>query len=188
MVKSIEGSTKVPIASDTDDHCIDFVTGRTVANTGAEANRQRIERWLVEEKGYAKNDIEVDAPIELAMETETYRSNVDLVVKVAGRRCMVIKCAPGSLVSREREVVAAARLLDVYQIPLAVASDGQTAIVWDTVSGKQIGQDLSAIPNRSQAEALFSSLATHPLDEARRTRQQIIFRSYDSMNVNRNRT
>jgi hypothetical protein len=177
----------VPIPSDTDDCCIDFITGRSVADTGAEANRQRIERWLVEEKGYAKSDIEVDAPIELAMGNELYRSTVDLVVRVGSRRCMAIKCAPGSLASREREVVAAARLLDAYQIPLAVASDGQTAIVWDTVSGKQIAETLSAIPSRTQAETLFAGLAPQPLDEARRKRQQLIFRSYDSMNINRNR-
>ncbi len=177
----------MPIACDPDDGCIDFITGRSVPNTGAEANRQRIERWLVEEKGYAKSDIEVDAPIALTMGTETYRSTVDLVVRVGDRRCMVIKCAPGSLASREREVVAAARLLDAYQIPLAVACDGQTAIVWDTVSGKQLGETLSAIPTRSQAETLFGSLAPQSLDEARRARQQLIFRSYDSMNINRKR-
>lgn len=175
----------MPIPSDTDDQCIDFITGRTVANTGAEANRQRIERLLVEEKGYSRTDIEVDAPISVAMGDEIYRSFVDLVVRAGGRRCMAIKCAPGSLASREREIVAAARLLDAYQIPLAVASDGHTAIVWDTISGKQIGEDLSAIPTRSQAETLFGNLAPQPLEEARRTRQQLIFRSYDSMNVNR---
>jgi hypothetical protein len=174
-----------PIPSDTDDHCIDFITGRTMPDTGAEANRQRTERLLVEEKGYAKNDIEVDAPIDLVMGTETYRSTVDLVVRVGGRRCMVIKCAPGSLASREREVVAAARLLDAYQVPLAVACDGRNAIVWDTLSGKQIGETLSAIPTRSQAETLFDSLTPQPLDAPRRARQQLIFRSYDSMNVNR---
>ena len=178
----------MPVSSDTNDHCIDFITGRTVADTGAEANRQRIERWLVEEQGYARNDIEVDAPLALVMGTETYRSTVDLVVRVGGRRSIVIKCAPGSLASREREAVAAARLLDAYQIPLAVASDGQTAIVWDTVSGKQIGETLSAIPTRSQAETIFHSLAPQPLDEARRARQQLIFRSYDSMNINRKRS
>jgi hypothetical protein len=173
------------MSSDSNDRCIDFVTGRAVADTGAEANRQRTERWLVEEKGYAKTDIEVDAPIALDMGTEIYRSCVDLVVSVGGRRFMVVKCAPGSLGSRQREVVAAARLLETYQIPLAVASDGRTALVWDTISGKQIGQDLTAIPTRSQAHVLYGSLAPQPLDAARRTRQQLIFRSYDSMNVNR---
>lgn len=173
------------MANDTDNCRIDFVTGRAVADTGAEANRQHIERLLVEDKGYDRTDIEVDAPIELQMGAEIYRSRVDLVVSVGGRRVMVIKCAPGSLASREREVVAAARLLDSYQIPLSVASDGRNALVWDTISGKQIGEDLTAIPTRSQAEARFNRLIPQPLDEPRRTRQQLIFRSYDSMNVNR---
>jgi hypothetical protein len=175
----------VPNASDADDRLIDFITGRPVANTGAEANRQRIERLLVEAKGYAKADIEVGASIGFRIGEETYRSCVDLVVRVRGRRYMVIKCAPGSLASRDREVLAAARLLDEYQIPLAVASDGQTALVWDTISGKRIGQELSSIPTRAGAEAKFDPLRLLPLAEARRMRQQLIFRSYDSMNVNR---
>ncbi|MFZ1986358.1 MAG: type I restriction enzyme HsdR N-terminal domain-containing protein [Desulfatitalea sp.] len=175
----------MPKASDADDRLIDFITGRLVANTGAEANRQRIEQLLVEAKGYTKADIEVDAPITFSIDGETYRSCVDLVVRVRGRRYMAIKCAPGSLASRDREVLAAARLLDEYQIPLAVASDGLTALVWDTISGKRIGQELAAIPTRAEAQAAFDPQRLLPIAEARRTRQQLIFRSYDSMNVNR---
>jgi len=162
---------------------IDYITGRRVPNAGAEANRQAVERHLVEIKGYAKTEIEVDAPICLDMGSEQYASFLDLVVSVAGRRCMVIKCAPGSLASREREVIAAARLLASYQIPLAVASDGQTAIVWETISGKERGQGLNAIPSREQAEHLFDPDRSAPLNEKRRMQQQLIFRSYDSMNV-----
>lgn len=175
----------VAMVSDTDGRIKDFITGRMVADAGAEANRQRIERLLVEEKGFARNDIEVDAPITLDMGTEIYRSSLDLVVRAGGRRFMVIKCAAGSLASREREVIAAARLLEDCQIPLAVASDGKSAIVWDAVSGKQVGEGLSAIPTRIQAEALCGFLARRPLEAARRPRQQLIFRSYDSMNVHR---
>ncbi len=178
----------MPMVSDMDSRITDFVTGRRLADAGAEANRQRIERLLVEEKGFARGDIEVDAPITLDMGAEIYRSCLDLVVSAGGRRCMVIKCAAGSLASREREVVAAARLLDSCQIPLAVASDGKTAIVWDAISGKQLGEGLSAIPSRSQAEALCGGLAPQPLEEGRRARLQLIFRSYDSMNVHRGTT
>jgi hypothetical protein len=103
---------------------VDFITGREVPNIGAEANRQLVERLLVEEKGYKKEEIEVDVPIVLEMGEQPYRSHLDLVVRVTGWRYMVIKCAAGSLASREREVISAARLLDLYQIPLAVVSDG----------------------------------------------------------------
>jgi len=74
----------------------DFVTGEKIPDVGAEANRQTIERILVTEKGYAKEDIEVDAPLEVTIGDEPYRSSVDLVVSVHGKRYMVIKCAPGS--------------------------------------------------------------------------------------------
>jgi len=169
----------------TEETITDYITGRRLANAGAEANRQAIERLLVEEKGYAKEDIEVDAPICLQMDDGAYHSVVDLVVRVKGRRYMVIKCAPGSLASREREVVAAARLLDDYQIPLAIASDGRTAITWDTISGKTTGNGLEAIPAKSAVEAHFDPQRLLPLGEVRRTRQQLIFRSYDAMNVHR---
>ncbi len=170
---------------DINDTIIDFITGEIKANAGAEANRQAVERLLVEAKGYGKEQIEVDASITLDMGGESYQSTVDLVVRVRGIRCMVIKCAAGALTSREREVIAAARLMDDYQIPLAVACDGQNAIVWDAVSGKCLGEGLSAIPSRDQAVARFDPAALTPLDEQRRGRQQLIFKSYDSMNVHR---
>ena len=43
---------------------IDYITGKEVPNVGAEENRQAIERFLVEEKGFAREDIAVDVDIE----------------------------------------------------------------------------------------------------------------------------
>ncbi len=89
---------------------IDFITGKTVANIGAEAHRQKVERFLVEQKGYEKSDIGVDVDVELCMEDQIYRTQLDLVVKVDGLAFMVLKCAAGSLESREKEIVSAARV------------------------------------------------------------------------------
>lgn len=165
---------------------IDFITGREQPNVGAEENRQAIERFLVNSKGYSKEDIEVDADIGLTIAGEPYRSQVDLVISPdAGKtRFMAVKCAAGSLGSREREIVAAARLLDDYQIPVAVVSDGKTAIVMDTVTGKKMAQGLDAIPSKEEALRQLSSTEFLPLPEKRREREQLIFRTYDSDNVN----
>lgn len=168
-----------------DTHITDFVTGRLVSNVGAEANRQQVERLLVESKGYAPAEITVDASIQVPVQGEIYASVVDLVVSVHGKPYMVIKCAPGSLASREREIIAAARLLEAYQIPLAIASDGLTAEVWDTVSGQHLGRGLEMIPTKAAAQAAFDPAALTPLDARRRERQALIFRSYDAMYVNR---
>lgn len=162
----------------------DFVTGEKIPDVGAEANRQTIERILATEKGYTKKDIEVDAPLEVTIGNEPYRSSVDLVISVDGTRHMVIKCAPGSLGSREREIVSAARLLDEYQIPVSVVSDGKTAVVLDTVSGKKMGEGLDAIPSKKALQETAKSLELQSLPEKRLEREKLIFRSYDSMNVN----
>ncbi len=163
----------------------DFVTGKEVPDTGSEANRQAVEQLLVEKKGFDRSDINVDTPIELRIDGETYRTTADLVIRVAGRRFMLIKCAAGSLGSREREALSAARLLDTYQIPFAAVSDGKNAIVLDTVSGKRIGEGLDAIPAKEEAVKQFQGLPLFPLPNDRREKEKLIFRSYDSMNVNR---
>ena len=162
----------------------DFITGQRVPNVGAEANRQAIERYLVEEKGFRKQDIQVNAPIRMQIRDQAYRSSVDLVISVDGRKLMVIKCAPGSLGSREREIVAAARLLDVNQIPLALVSDGKTAILLDVANGQKVGEGMAAIPSRRELLNNFKEVTLEPITGERREREKLIFRSYDSMNVN----
>jgi hypothetical protein len=164
----------------------DFVTGREIPNIGAEENRQAVAQYLINEKGYSKDDIEVDVKIELAIAGEQYDSQVDLAVRINGGklRIMAIKCAAGSLGSREREIVAAARLLENYQIPYAVVSDGKTAIVLDTVSGKKTGAGMAAIPSKEAAVSMLNSYQPISLPVDRLEREKLIFRTYDSENVN----
>jgi hypothetical protein len=165
---------------------IDFVTGKEIPNVGAEENRQRVERFLVNAKGYSKEDIAVDVEIEITIGTETYRSQIDLVVSAdAGSTpLMAIKCAAASLGSREREILAAARLLAEYQIPFAIVSDGKDAIVLDTVSGRKLGRGLDAILSKEKVLAKLNTLKFLPYPEEKQEREKLIFRSYDSMNVN----
>ena len=164
----------------------DIVTGRDVPNVGAEENRQAVERFLLEKRGYSKKDIEVDVDINLTVAGEPYHSQVDLVISVDGgiTRIMAIKCAAASLGSREREILAAARLLDTYQIPFAVVSDGKTAIVLNTVAGKKVGEGLDKIPSKAKALEMPESRRRIPFPEKRLEQEKLIFRTYDSMNVN----
>lgn len=164
----------------------DFVTGQAVPNIGAEENRQAVARYLVAVKGYAREDIEVDVDFAINVGGELYRSQADLVVSADGgqTRFMLIKCAAGSLGSRERETLAAARLLDRYQIPVAVVSDGKTAVVLDTLSGQKTGQGLTAIPSKEQAREKLKSLELQAFPAERLEREKLIFRTYDRENVN----
>ncbi len=164
----------------------DFATGKEIPNVGAEENRQQVERFLVTEKGYAREDIDIDVDIEITVAGQPYRSQIDLVVSIDGgaRPYMAFKCAAASLGSREREILAAARLACDSQIPISVVSDGRTAIVLDTVSGRRQGEGLEAIPSKDQAREHLSHLVLQPFPLEKRDREGLIFRSYDSMNVN----
>jgi hypothetical protein len=166
------------------DIIVDFVTGEAVPNLGAEVNRQKVEQYLVEVKGYQCEDVIVDAPIAVEIDGELYRSTVDLVVQVKHRPLIAVKCAAGSLGSREREIISAARLYGTSSLPLAVVSDGSSATLLDAVTGNKIGDGLAAIPNRSEALILAQADPLPPIAPDRLAKERLIFRSYDSMNVN----
>ena len=168
------------------DLITDFITGKRIPNVGAEDNRQMVERFLVAEKGYSKADIAVDVDIEITVAGETYRSQIDLVVSVDGgiTPFMAIKCAAASLGSREREILAAARLLGENPLPFSVVSDGKTAIVLDTITGRKLGEGLNAIPSREAAREKLKTMKRMSLAKEKLEREKLIFRSYDRMNVN----
>ncbi len=170
------------------DTIVDFITGKAVPHVGPEINRQQVEHYLVEEKGYTREEIVVDAPITIEIDGESYRSTVDLVIRIGSRPLIAVKCAAGSLGSREREIVSAARLFSTPPLPLAIVSDGQDAIVLDTGSGKPKNSGLAAIPSKEEALVLARAAPMPPIPAERLAREKLVFRSYDSMNVNvRNR-
>jgi len=162
----------------------DFVTGKEVPNIGAEENRQQIERLLVKEKGYDLGDVEVDADLKFSIGDQVIHSHVDLVVRIDDKRFMVFRCVAGSLGTRHREILAAARLLDTYQIPLSVVTDGKEADVLDTVTGELIGHGAEAIPSKREARKRMGDAELQPFPPNRLERERRIFRSYDEMNIN----
>ena len=69
---------------------------------------------------------------------------------------MVIRFGPGSLVSRERPTLAISRLIEPYQVPLAVVTNGQDAEVLDGETGRVVGRGLAAIPARPELTATLA--------------------------------
>lgn len=168
------------------DLIIDYVSGKELPNMGAEKNRQITEKILVEEKGYLKEDILVDEEFEIEIENSCYKTSLDLVVVVDGKMVMAIKTVAGSISSWEREVVAGARVLNKeYQIPFSVVTDGDKADILDTITGKKIDFGVAKIPSKSKIiEYLYNNeLKEYPKEKLER--QKMVFRTYDTLNVNR---
>lgn len=159
----------------------DFITGQVFIDTDDERIRQKIERFLIEEKGYSKKDIEVNREFEIALDGEINRSKVDLIVNVEEKRFMVIKCARGSLVSREREVISCARIFGVYQIPLAVITNGEDAEILDIISGEVSDYGLEAMPSKLQALEAIEKIEFKKLQDERIEKEKRIFLAFDSI-------
>jgi hypothetical protein len=135
--------------------------------------RDKVERFLREEKGYAREDLELGQAVEVVIGEKRVSPVLDIVVRLRDKRLIAIKCAPGSVVSREMEVLSMARLLDSYQIPFSVATNGEEGELLDTVTGKVIGEGLEAIPSKAQAlerlEAVdFKTLPEKKVEQAKR--------------------
>ncbi|MBM4140861.1 MAG: type I restriction enzyme HsdR N-terminal domain-containing protein [Nitrospira sp.] len=159
----------------------DFITGQMFLDTDDERIRQKIERLLIEEKGYSKQDIEVDREFEIVIGDEKNKSKVDLIVNIKGKRFMIMRCARGSLVSREREILSCARILDAYQIPFAIVTNGEDAEVLDTISGEVIGNGLKTIPSKANALEAIKQIKFKKLLEKRIEKEKRIFLAFDAI-------
>ena len=162
----------------------DYITEKPVRNMGPEAVRQIFEKFLVKQKGYAKEDIRVDQELIVQFKGEDYISAIDLIVSCKKKALMAITCVAGSIGSYEREILAGARLVHDYQIPFAVSTDAKDAIVMDTLSGKKTGQGLDAIPSKKEALKMIETLEYKPFDKRRKEREMIIYRSFNLEKIN----
>jgi hypothetical protein len=163
---------------------IDYITGKPLRNIGSEACRQKFEKFLVEQKGYAKQDILVDKKLIVQFKGEDYISAIDLIVGCREKALMAITSVAGSIGSYEREILAGARLVYDFQIPFAVSTDAKDAVVMDTISGKKKGQGLDAIPSKEEALKLIETMEYISFDKTRKEREMIIYRSFNMEKVN----
>ena len=137
---------------------IDFITGKIIVDTHDERVRQIIAKILINEKGFLKNDIELKRKIEINIEGNKGIVNVDFIVRVNGKVFMVIIFGPGSLVSRERSSLAAARLVESYEVPYCVITNGDNAEVMETRSGKVVDKGINAILSKKEALEMFDTV------------------------------
>jgi len=145
-----------------------------------------IEKFLIEKKGYAVSEIEKDKEFEVPIGNEKCKSRADIVASINGKKLMLIKCSVGALVSRERQAVACARVLDSYQIPFAVVTDADDAIVLDAVTGKVIREGLASIPSRNELAELAGEIEFKTLPSERAEKEKRILIAFDSIKCTAN--
>ncbi|MEE9556286.1 MAG: type I restriction enzyme HsdR N-terminal domain-containing protein [Candidatus Adiutricales bacterium] len=156
----------------------DFLTGRLIPYSDDEYIRQDMEHLLVEDKGFPAETIRVGHPFEVEIDGENHQDQLDLLIFEKDRPYMAIKCSRGSLVTREREALAASRLACEIQVPITVVTNGEDAEVLDTLSGRVLGQGIAAIPDAARAEIEINDMSFLPLPEKNLEKEKRILMAY----------
>lgn len=158
---------------------VDFITGEVLKDTHDERYRQKIARLLVNQKGYAKTDIEPRRALLVQADDKRAVLKVDFIIRLAQRVSMVIKYGPGSLVTRRRSVLAASRLIAAYQVPVAVITNGQDAEVISGPTGEVIATGLDAIPDKQDLRRRVSEANFKPISQQQAEMESRILYCYE---------
>jgi hypothetical protein len=143
--------------------------------------REFVRDFLIKEKGYSDDEIETDVEFNIVLDDITITTSVDYILKINGKRFMAIKCSPGALESRDRHLISFARVVDSYQIPFAVGTDGARARILDVVSGRLLSEGLDSIPERERADEMSRSMELIPYPAERMEREKRILLAFDSI-------
>jgi len=157
----------------------DFVTGEPIKDTHDERYRQQLARLIVNRKGYLKSDIEPRKSLLVMAGKRKAVIKIDFLIKLSGKVCMVIKYGPGSIVTRRRPLLAISRVLEPYQIPIAVVTNGEDAEIIEGSSGNVISRGLGTIPSKSQLIEIASGNHFEPIAADRAERESRIVYCYE---------
>lgn len=163
------------------DSLVDYLSGTEILFSNRDNIRQKLVKTLVEEKGYRKEDISLDREIRFEIEGREVCSPVDISIGFGGKTFMVFKCASGSVVSRERQIIAAARLLEDYVVPFAVVTNGINIELLDTISEKVIGDSMKLIPSRQELLENSGDLTLKSAKKKKLVYEQRILYTYDEI-------
>jgi hypothetical protein len=154
---------------------VDFLTGETLDDTLDERYRQEIARLLVEEKGFDRKEIQSRFELQVKAGEKRAAVKIDFLIRIGARIVMLVRFGPGSLVTRQRSTLAAARLAAPYQIPIAVITNGEDADILDGAGGKVLAQGLAAIPSKAQLQRQMPDFAFEPVSEVQKERESRVF-------------
>ncbi len=157
----------------------DLITGEIITDTHDERYRQKIARLLVDRKGYIKNDIEPRKSLLVQAGDKRAIVKIDFLINLSDRLCMIIKYGPGSLVTRQRPVLAASRLAASYQIPVAVVTNGEDAEILEGSSAKVLSRGLDNIPSKTELNEMAERFDFHLIPAERAAMESRILYCYE---------
>lgn len=143
----------------------DFLTGRTVPDTHDERYRQKIVRILVLDNGFDKSDIISNYRLTVMAGEKKAVIRIDCLIAYQSKIAVVIKYAPGSLVTRRLPNIGLSRIIRPYQIPLVISCNGEDAEMLDGRNGKVLASGMEHFPNKQDLVSPASSFSYDSISE-----------------------
>jgi len=174
---------KLPDGFDNREEAIESIIKKEIDAAESELVliKQEMEKFLLDKKGYSKNEIEKDLEFDVVTGNEKCKSKADIILSIDGKRLVLIKCSVGALVSRERQAVACARVCGAWQIPFTVVTDGNHATVMNTLTGEVMSEGLEKIPSRDELKEMMEKVEFKALPPERLEKEKRILLAFDSI-------
>ena len=157
----------------------DCISGEVLDDTLDERYRQKIGRWLMDQRGYHPSELTPRHALEIRVDDRCASVRISYTVRLGPHVAMIVHFGPGSLVTRHRPVLAMARLIGEYPVPRVVVTNGEQADILDGLSGKVIASSLDQIPSRDQLMAIVNDIAWRAIDPHRREMEARIVMAYE---------
>lgn len=148
-----------------------------------EVVREKVLRMLTAEKGFRWEELEVDLPYDFQVGEERVQSRVSIIVRLGGRRLLLVQCGAGSILARERPSLSLARLIEAYQIPLTLVTNGEDATLLDTRTGDTLECGMGAIPSREWLAGKRGDLEFVALPEKRLQMEKRILSAFEALSL-----
>ncbi|MCF6247439.1 MAG: type I restriction enzyme HsdR N-terminal domain-containing protein [Desulfobacula sp.] len=144
----------------------DFLTGKVLPDTLDERYRQKIVHQLLFENGFKPEDIKGRIPHDLKAGSQKAKIYIDYLISIKNRIVVLIKYAPGSLVTRRLSTLALSRTILPYQIPLVVVTNGEGAEIIEGDSGVVVALGMNNLPVKEKIEKMFKQFSFKPISSA----------------------
>jgi hypothetical protein len=145
----------------------DFLTGRLIDDTYDERYRQKIAKFLVLKKGFEKKNILSNMELVVSAGEKKAALTIDFLIKHKGKAVILIKYAPGSIVTRRLSTISLSRVVKPYQIPFAVITNGEDAETTNGQNGQLMGEGLHSIPDQKMIETYLENHTLTDIDQKR---------------------
>jgi hypothetical protein len=157
----------------------DYLTGEDVDETTFEEFRQALVKFLVEEKGFPKDNIKPKVKLEYSVDGEDFERPLDYVVyDDANKPIFVIIFCSGEVGSYERETVCAGRLVPDGPVAFALVTDTMHASLMNVMTGDVVARGMEAVPNWERLLKMVEGSDVRPLTAEQRERQTRVFHTY----------